>query len=504
MSPDRITTILLQSKSFVLNNELFVNMLFFESRIIMRSKLWPFEQYCLEQLVAGRDVDFLTSGLPELEDVDDDRDIFEGLPVLRASFIRELCVQEDMHFTIPSRGVWIWGAAIIGELNLEGTNLELPIWLEWCVFTDAIILRTARTRTISFTASEMRGILDARGVSVDGFVFLRGSGVHPYEKQFQNPFISRRGVLLRDAEVSLALDCTGSIFEIDISSIGQKSIEEIEARSDCFTIRRAKIRMLDWGRFPKRPEGVVDFQDAEVVTFRDGIASDRNLKSWPRKQKLKLDGFSYEKKDYAPVAKHIKWLNLQDRFSPQSYQTLSRVLSDMGYRYDAQEISVRRRVRQIPHLRNPLLILAELFLFLTARFGYSTFRILVTILASIWVASFYFDAKFKDEQILPEKEFVVLDRCYKTWSDDCKIRDWSAVKYRGQVLDINGPRSYPEFDPILHSADTLLPLFNFGMREHWGPPDKQLRLHEFLLILYGLSLNGIFVGSVTGLLQKDR
>jgi hypothetical protein len=101
-------------------------------------------------------------------------------------------------------------------------------------------------------------------------------------------------------------------------------------------------------------------------------------------------------------------------------------------------------------------------------------------LAALWLAAFIgFGAwMFK----LPSNELVML-------------KDSAALK---------SANAYPEFDPLLYSADVLLPVVNLQQKDYWAPKsDTKARLYLPFHILAGWFFTTLFVVGVTGLIRRE-
>lgn len=101
---------------------------------------------------------------------------------IRAGFLRFLALGGDKTAPVHEKGVWLGGAFIKGELDLQGEKLpfdlqgaKLPFDLKLrdCRFDSTITLVGARCRTISLDGSHLVGLMGDR-LQLDGGLFLRG------------------------------------------------------------------------------------------------------------------------------------------------------------------------------------------------------------------------------------------------------------------------------------------------------------------------------------------
>lgn len=69
--------------------------------------------------------------------------------------------------------------------------------------------------------------------------------------------------------------------------------------------------------------------------------------------------------------------------------------------------------------------------------------------------------------------------------------------------------AYPRFDPLIYSADTLLPIVSLEMQSYWIPDDrkpigKTARLYLWLHIFAGWGLTLLAVAGFSGLIKTDN
>ncbi len=106
---------------------------------------------------------------------------------VRAALLYDLCVHPD-ECGVDPKGIKLEGARVTGELDLEGTTLVRTVWLWNCHFEAPIILRDARTRTVSLQGSTVPGItadwlrlegkLSLDRVTIEGEVRLAGANIN--------------------------------------------------------------------------------------------------------------------------------------------------------------------------------------------------------------------------------------------------------------------------------------------------------------------------------------
>ena len=128
--------------------------------------------------------------------------------VVRAGFLRYLALGGDDRCPVHERGLWLKGAYVSGgDLDLQGCNGVLPIFLQCCWFEGLVNIRDAHTGTVNLDGSRVVG-LDAKRTKVDGSIYLRHDG--HYGSSAENVrffFISEMGVNLIDSHITGSLEC---------------------------------------------------------------------------------------------------------------------------------------------------------------------------------------------------------------------------------------------------------------------------------------------------------
>jgi hypothetical protein len=119
---------------------------------------------------------------------------WEPVRSIRTTLIRWLCFNKDARNLLTSAGIRVYGAKIVGQLDLAYVVFDGLLLMRNCYFSGSVILRYAETRTISLENSCLPS-LRADGLSVRGAVILR------------NKFTCRGIVRLVRANIRGDLDC---------------------------------------------------------------------------------------------------------------------------------------------------------------------------------------------------------------------------------------------------------------------------------------------------------
>ena len=117
---------------------------------------------------------------------------------IRAEVIYALAVGDNSQ--VHAKGVQIYGAKIVGPLDMEGANIPHPFVLFDCFIGEPITLRNADALSVNLDGSRVAGIV-ADGLRTRGDVFLR------------DDFHATGEVRLPGAAIGGDLDCFGGTFK---------------------------------------------------------------------------------------------------------------------------------------------------------------------------------------------------------------------------------------------------------------------------------------------------
>jgi uncharacterized protein YjbI with pentapeptide repeats len=133
---------------------------------------------------------------------DDDANWQDGCRKLSARFLEDLLTRAPWRDAVPSAGVRITGAQIVGDVDLENAKLIRPIKIFGCRIEGAINLRRSRTDSLIWLAgSQMNGAFAAAGLHAESDLFMRNGAVF------------KSAVSLSDAKIDGLLDMTGANFD---------------------------------------------------------------------------------------------------------------------------------------------------------------------------------------------------------------------------------------------------------------------------------------------------
>ena len=311
--------------------------------------------------------------------------------------------------------------------------------------------------------------LAASGARVEGAVLL------------VNGFDANGTVALNGATIGLSLMCTkGQMINTNKAGIALRA-EGVKVGSDLVLGDGFKI------------QGTVNFFSAIVNHYfvLEKISSNSDVtlllyaarvgtlcddkSSWPAQGKLGLNGFVYDGIDTRSpkdAKTRIDWIKRQPReqFLPQPYEQLASVLLKAGYEEDEKEVLIAKnrdraqRTKWYQPIRWWYWLLDQ-----TIRYGYRPGRAFWASVIIICLGSTPFFLGNRAKLMMKTKE--------------------------------ESSESYPEFNALLYSFETFVPLTKFQLAEYWLPKGGWLRLYLWAHSTVGLVLITLLVGALTGLIK---
>jgi len=124
---------------------------------------------------------------------------WSGLRQIRMEIIRWLCIDRSARKFIDPKGIYVYGAKLVGTLDLSQVNVPFALALIRCRITHETILKATQIPMLFFDGTWAYGI-KADGVEVKGGITLR------------NGFRTEQEVRLHRARIGLDLDCSGGTF----------------------------------------------------------------------------------------------------------------------------------------------------------------------------------------------------------------------------------------------------------------------------------------------------
>jgi len=514
--------------------------------------LAPGEQTLLRAVVEGRMAD-LSPGAeepPEPETATEEQKV-------RARLLRWLLTDRETHALFEMSQVSLTGALIEDELDLEYANVPVVILLRKCRITEPIVLREARTRTVSLDGCHTAGIRADR-VHIQGVCFLRQGFVAAGEVRllgariggdldcsrgtfrnsggkalsmdgavvdgavvFTKKFTSEGEVRLVGAKIGWSLGCEGSKF----SNEGGDALNAQGAHVEgAFFLRRVEI------------EGTVDLTSMSGRTLAD------EAECWPAR--IELSNFRYDAISCSSprdARRRIDWLSRQlppRDLNPQPWRHLAAVLHKQGHEADARKVMIEYWWRRTRHESPKWMqrgIIAKIFhwsalalgfvmriiervfaLPMRVLFGaiighgYARWRAFAWLLVLWIVGVAIFGWNYHDPIHTPMREAqpLAMRSRIAIAEIDAQMEVSPSADRLTELEQARGEHvwvetRYPAFNPLVYSLDTLLPIVDFNQETYWTPKDGWRR--SFFLpfqIAMGWVVTTLFVVSFTGLVRR--
>lgn len=349
--------------------------------------------------------------------------------------------------------------------------------------------------------------ISLEGAKVAGCVFLRKN--HQVLSNQTQGFQAEGLVRLFGATIGKDLLCDGGKFingqgdAIDASLIDVKGNIlfrngfEAEGR---VSLRSAKIDgVLEMNGIRNPEKMFVDLRFAKIRTLHD--AED----SWTQKGKTDLNDCVYDTISHSSPLdskRRLKWLRLQlqeNRFSPQPYEQLAKVLRSLGHENAAIEVLVAKQEDRRRYGNMSLMgRLWNHFLGITIAHGYQPHRALLFALAFVLLGGFIFAEGYSQDLISPSK--------FET-----KVPTTTSIS--SQI-----PKEYPKFNAFVYSLDLFLPIVDLRQKSYWQPNSKTgseilttlvyiqwgsvVQYYFWMHILLGWFLTTLWVAGFTGLVRR--
>ncbi|MEL6233792.1 MAG: hypothetical protein AAFR46_05250 [Pseudomonadota bacterium] len=516
-------------------------------------ELLPAGAKLLAELDTGQECVIGGGGVPP---EDPPRDV-----VIRASFLR-WCIlrgpeEETPKIRVHEKGIRVQGAYIRGDrpkphsawltagLDLEGCTIRGDLGLVLCRFPDMVLLRSAALSTLNLAGSHLMAGLSADGLQTTGAVFLR-----QVEVTGQTRLLSARigGQLACDrgwfknpgqyALIADGLETTGEVFLRQVTVTGETRLvgariggdlicdggwfknpgEDYKGQpNDALAINRAEIAGGFFWRDEARIDGAMDLTGARFARIYD------DQECWPQKGMLFAERLELSEAPttHADVENRLEWFKLQEpsrwgsEFWAHCYINLAVVLRDAGYEAESRWVMIRkeheqrkaRRVQRTNLLYRWLWWLIDQTFNVTVRYGRRP------ILAFAWLTIFWsvgalwFDYAQTSGSLKPNNAFVLRADEWVLCADAGTRRGEYTTQYacfRAQPAAV----SYPEFNAVIYSLDTLLPIVALEMQGFWIPDEDHpvgfwARIYLWVQIGMGWALSLLAVAGFSGLIRSD-
>jgi hypothetical protein len=444
----------------------------------------------LDALIAALDaglVDFSTDRVRQAFTHVEGFDLSGGTPVVTGEGLRHLLIALQAALAGRSTPLGFTRLKVTSSLNLDKLVFDRSLIFKACIFEAPVTMGSMACRSLTLDASHLRS-LDARVLSLRGNLFLRGVTVD-------------KALLLRDATVEGVIDCTGSRFGVPdtLDDPWPNGMTVRDHDGEAFGGSRIRARALFWGGIRLELGSVVTLRDAEIATLRDRLAE--GLMSWPQPGKLHMSGFSYQRKNPAPLKNHIDWLRLEPEHFVDNGRVLIACLDAANAQDDATllAIEVQAEVNRTASSRARRWSRA-LYLALQ-RLAFHPEAALGLLLAMYLLSVGLVIALHANGLIVPIERSVIGDPCFQSYADDpakCEKAGWAPVPGATYAL----PRSLQSFDAPGYAVDLLFPYAPDGRSPFWGGSSVIISILLLILRGIGLALQASLLWSLFG--KRDR
>jgi hypothetical protein len=445
---------------------------------------------------------------------------------IRAELVRWLCIDESALKKVDPRGVRVYAAKIVGNLDLSFAAVPFPLGLFRCRLAAGGEFRYIRVALLDLHGS-LTGPLNIEGADVRGGVFLN------------NGFSAVGEVRLFEARIGTDLECRDGKFK----NMGGRALsgDGVEVKGEVFLGRgfcaEGEVRLLgsriggnldcSGGSLKNRPrdyalsadgaevkgnvllsekfssDGMVGLPGAQIggdlvceggkfrllnldtvmvkgaffwYKVQDARATQLDLRnawvggvvddeaSWPDRGNLLLDGFVYEHLMYGPTdaRTRLDWLDRQKEFKPQPYRQLAKVLRERGDADGAKQVLFELESRARAEDRRRLVHSPVRWLLQAGEAAVYD----ATVGYGIYPgrAIWYLGG-------LTTLGWIVHRRAQRVGAMAPTDKD-AYAEFHGS----NGktPVRYQPFSPLIYSIENCVPLVKLGQDERWQPdPNPQ-------------------------------
>ena len=485
----------------------------------------------------------------------------DGCQVFGSVFLRD-----DFQSTGTVRFV---NAKIEGYLDCSGGGFQHEVEALQC---DGFICKGNVLLCNKFSA---KGIVSFRGATIGGQINCRQgrllggegslsvSGGSVAETVFlDDGFMAFGTVDLSDTHIGHNLICNNAIFSgpnqalfAPRAKIGGKVDMGTECRvAGQVSFQGAKIGgdiTFRGGSFEGKP--AINLRNADIggmLVWRDlaYVRGELNLagascltlnmdkKAWDQPSEIRLDAFTYKGFSELPPGCDAQFWkdfldrqpnkHLETRFRPNPYTQLANVLENMGHEQEALAIRIEQRRLQARFTRKyePVVdqFSARFMRWLTVfwnflqgalvHYGYRPGRAMLYLIGVVVAGSLIYHLAARDGIMTPTHPLIFKEagnlfpqKCTENWvyfPEDVKPDCEAGI-----------PSEYSEFNAIIYSLDTALPIVNLRMESDWSPrvvttrgkrywPGWWVRAWEWVQISLGWLLSLIFVSAVGGIIRK--
>ncbi|MGC1498112.1 MAG: hypothetical protein WA790_20065 [Sulfitobacter sp.] len=339
---------------------------------------------------------------------------------------------------------------------------------------------------------------------------------------------------LNNCEMTGPVDFTGAKITGDLSCKGSTFDTP---NSDAFIARRMQVAQSFIWRKDANATGSVILDGAHVAELDD------NPSSWPGKDQLSLDGFTYNRiTEYTKYdAARRQWLRdgslVGGKFFPQPYTQYAKFLRDTGHDAQARQVLLTRermvRYYQRPEF-NPLHRAWRYFWdglqLVVVGHGHAPFWSLGWLALLIFLATIPAHHAWEEGSFAPNSGPIIVSEGWqnlhttegnpaKVWSGDAAqtgwsppetdTTDWDQDTFDEAWKSVAPGRDWETFNRYAYGADIVIPLINFGQTEAWAPSTTRgpwgwhLWWLRWVFTVFGWIVTALGAAAITGIIRRD-
>lgn len=465
---------------------------------------------------------------------------FDAAPVLRSAIIDNLFLDGSAlpgleAERLEARGsLFLRAAATTAPIRLTGArlggNLECDGLKGAWPSGDALSAEDLEAKGVLLRAAAIRGGVKLSGARLTADLNCSGASIqHPDSIAIDAEGIETRGgVGLRGARVEGEVRLQGARLGGDLVCVdatldhpGRRALQlkNVAIRGAFFLMGSARVR------------GSLDLTGAVIDTLHD------DLVCWPEKGDLLLNRCLYQAflQGPADAESRLAWLALQssarwgEDFWPQPYEQLASVFRTMGHDEDARAVLIEkerlqrlaRRARADSPFWRIALRIKDAVLAATVLYGRQP------LLAFVWLAGFWvlgagvFAAAERADAIKPNSSVVLRSPewtlCGAPASEtrfliaQGREMQGRAAPGQSQLACFRAQweaSSYPAFNPLAYSLETLVPILEMDQKQYWRPePERPMgaaaMAYFYIQSVIGWALSLLAVAGFSGLVKSQ-
>ena len=454
----------------------------------------------------------------------------EITPEIRDAILQQASIQRtqiygSLHLNRAQllEGVVLDGALIAGDLDLRDASVKAHLNCKAIERGPAQFQRSLIHRVlcealdmigdvdltgldITGTGDGRNGDLDARDARIRGRVEL-----YPYDSTYTGVAIDNMaklsGHLLLDAASISHLIISGDNF---VPPVPPPSVEPEKDRLAWLKDRTSNLRAI--GRLLWRGGEEEQIKSIRLGLERAMIGRLQVIQPLPGPldlSNLKVDRWDLDLESEPAI--YQKLLSESYPFKRSNYFGIEKALRNEGLDEQADQVNVSMRRRDRQSTKSRMLILLDAFLDLSIKYGTTSKRLVVIILALFFMSLLAFrnpnHVEYKNQPNTPsakleDLQFVTGESEYQQNGLTEKRYLTRAAAVPGQVATKAAPTPWSIKDSALYAARLNLPIISLGLDDRVQPRGFRWKVLSILVIAANWVIWPLFIGSMSGLIRK--